>query len=145
MRVDDERLGGFVSLGPNVEQSRPGHLTLADSGGGLRHAFRAEIGRISQNRCEKGWGATHHILGMQMRELVGKTGPAVHLAQEVSDINARQQMVERPFQLFGLGRHVGPQRRNDQFPVLQPHAVQLPRPPAARRPACHYAPGRQDA
>lgn len=108
-----------------MEQARPHDLPLADIGRSRRHSFRAKVSRIGEHGRENGGRAAHLLLRPEMREACREIRPAVHLRQQISNADARQQMVQFPFQILGAGRNLATQRRDDEFAVGKADALEL--------------------
>ncbi len=76
---DQSGQGSTIGVFAQVPTRRPGELAVAGDRAGIRHAGQAEVGRIGQDCSEHdarilGWPS-----GLQVREGVGKPGPAMHV------------------------------------------------------------------
>lgn len=93
MGIRHAGLGRPVGLGSGMKSAHPTDLMCTDPLGGSRHAFWAKIGAIRQHAGEHGGDVLRRIARPDMRELVCKSGPFMHLPEKV-----RRQRIRSGYQ-----------------------------------------------
>lgn len=108
-----------------MEGAHPTDLMRTDPLGGSRHAFRAKIGAIRQHAGEHGGDVLRRIPCPDMRELICKSSPLMHLPEKVGHFDQRIHFADFDVQLIRCGGNIARPRRYDQGSSLQPDAIEL--------------------
>ena len=84
------------------------------------HLSKAEIGRVSQNSCQQQRWIFRRLVRFEMCEVPGEAGPAVHLHQQVRDLDVRKHTAQAIPESLGLLRNTVLKRAD-----LESRTVQL--------------------
>ncbi|GLR61950.1 hypothetical protein GCM10007919_66800 [Rhizobium indigoferae] len=87
--------------------------------------FGAEIGGICEHAGQHGGYILRRISRPDMRELIGESGPFMHLPEQIRDFDQWIRFADFGIESFSRGGNVAYPGRHDQRSVLHPHALEL--------------------
>lgn len=106
MGVSDTGLRRFIGFRSGVETPHPADLMGVDAFRGSRHAFRLEVGTIGEHAGQHGGDVLRRISRPDMGELIGETGPFMHLPEQIGDFHQRIHVADFCIEVLSCGGNV---------------------------------------